>query len=70
MTSERARALRGLYAVTPGIADTGKLVAQVSACLEGGAALVQYRAKDLAQALRLEQARRAGRGLPRSTAFP
>jgi thiamine-phosphate pyrophosphorylase len=58
MTSEHARALRGLYAVTPGTADTGKLVAQVGACLEGGAALVQYRAKDLAHDLKLEQARR------------
>jgi thiamine-phosphate pyrophosphorylase len=58
MTSEHARALRGLYAITPGIADTAKLLAQVTACLEGGAALVQYRAKDLPHALRLEQARR------------
>jgi thiamine-phosphate pyrophosphorylase len=57
MTSERARALRGLYAVTSGVADTGKLLAQVNACLDGGAALVQYRAKDLPGALKLEQAR-------------
>jgi len=50
--------LRGLYAITPGTADTALLVRQVEAVLEGGAALVQYRAKDLAPALRLEQARR------------
>ena len=50
--------LRGLYAITPGHADTALLVRQVEAALEGGAALVQYRAKELAPALRLEQARR------------
>jgi thiamine-phosphate pyrophosphorylase len=52
----RAR-LRGLYAVTPEIRDTGRLVAAVSAALAGGAALVQYRAKSVAPALGLEQAR-------------
>ena len=52
--------LRGLYAVTPEEADTERLVERVAACLAGGAALVQYRAKSLAFDARLEQARRLG----------
>ncbi len=55
MTSERIP-MRGLYAITPEIEDTGALVAKVEACLAGGAALVQYRAKRLAPAAALEQA--------------
>jgi thiamine-phosphate pyrophosphorylase len=58
MTSDSARAeLRGLYAITPELSDTRLLVARVEQCLAGGAALVQYRAKDAAPALVLEQAR-------------
>ncbi len=56
MTS-RAR-LRGLYAITPEMADTRALLAKVEAAIAGGAALVQYRAKTLAPALRAEQAAR------------
>jgi thiamine-phosphate pyrophosphorylase len=56
MTS-RAAGLRGLYAVTPGIADTARLVAAVEAALAGGAVMLQYRAKDAPAALALEQAR-------------
>lgn len=52
-----ARRLRGLYAITPESGDTAGLVARVRAALEGGAALVQYRAKQRAPALALEQAR-------------
>ena len=55
MSAERSRrsALRGLYAITPEEPDTARLVGKVAACLEGGAALVQYRAKSLpAQMLR------------------
>jgi thiamine-phosphate pyrophosphorylase len=48
--------LRGLYAVTPDEADTGRLETRVSAALRGGAALVQYRNKSATPALRLEQA--------------
>ena len=48
--------LRGLYAVTPELADTRALLAKVEAAIAGGAALVQYRAKTLAAALRREQA--------------
>jgi thiamine-phosphate pyrophosphorylase len=58
MTSERGARLRGLYAITPEMADTGALCARVSQCLAGGAALVQYRAKSVGAALALEQARR------------
>ena len=58
MGSELGERLRGLYAITPEIADTAELVARVEQCLEGGAALVQYRAKRAAPALALEQARR------------
>ena len=52
----RARRLRGLYAVTPDLADTALLVAKASAALEGGAAALQYRNKAADGALRREQA--------------
>jgi thiamine-phosphate pyrophosphorylase len=58
MRSEHAPRLRGLYAVTPGIADTSVLVARVEAALLGGASLVQYRAKDASRELALAQAKR------------
>ncbi|HQR52119.1 MAG TPA: thiamine phosphate synthase [Burkholderiales bacterium] len=48
--------LRGLYAITPECADTGRLVGLVAAALAGGARLVQYRSKAPDEALRLEQA--------------
>ena len=56
MTSERAR-LRGLYAVTPGIAKTALLCERVREALAGGAAMIQYRAKDAGRVLALEQSR-------------
>ncbi len=56
MASERR--LRGLYAVTPETEDTEDLVRRAEACLAGGAALLQYRAKGIAPTLALEQARR------------
>ena len=58
MTSEARARLRGLYAVTPAMEDTARLVALVEECIAGGAGLVQYRAKRAAPALALEQARR------------
>lgn len=58
MASEAMRGLRGLYAITPELADTQALAEKVEACIAGGAALVQYRAKDAAPALALAQARR------------
>ena len=57
MPSDRG-ALRGLYAITPQTEDTEGLVARTRLCLDGGARLVQYRAKMLDPALALEQARR------------
>lgn len=49
--------VRGLYAVTPDIADTAELLVKVEAALAGGAGLLQYRNKTASAALRLEQAR-------------
>ncbi len=51
-----ARALRGLYAITPDLADTRLLVARVEAAIAGGAAAIQYRNKTANVALRREQA--------------
>jgi thiamine-phosphate pyrophosphorylase len=56
MRPDAAR-LRGLYAVTPALADTELLVARVRSAIAGGAALVQYRAKDAGPGLALVQAR-------------
>ncbi|MGZ5092668.1 MAG: thiamine phosphate synthase [Burkholderiales bacterium] len=47
---------RGLYAVTPDVADTQALVAQVSAAIMGGTRFVQYRNKIATAGVRLEQA--------------
>ena len=58
MTREARARLRGLYAVTPEMQDTARLVTMVEECIAGGARLVQYRAKHAGAALALEQARR------------
>jgi thiamine-phosphate pyrophosphorylase len=58
MKSNARFALSGLYAITPAMADTDALLERVALALDGGAALVQYRAKDFQPALALEQARR------------
>ena len=50
-------AVRGLYAVTPDLADTDALLVQVDAALAGGARVVQYRNKTGGDTLKLEQAR-------------
>jgi thiamine-phosphate pyrophosphorylase len=52
----RAARLRGLYAVTPDLADTADLVARVEAAVRGGATAVQYRGKTADAALRRAQA--------------
>lgn len=57
MTAERGRALRGLYAITPGTSDTARLERLARAALEGGAAILQYRAKEVPAGLALVQAR-------------
>jgi thiamine-phosphate pyrophosphorylase len=49
--------LRGLYAVTPETVDTASLVERARMALEGGARLLQYRAKSLDRAAALHQAR-------------
>lgn len=49
--------IRGLYAVTPDLADTSALLGKVEAALAGGARLLQYRNKTADAALKLEQAR-------------
>lgn len=48
--------IRGLYAVTPDIADTTDLLAKVEAALAGGARSLQYRNKSADATLRLAQA--------------
>jgi thiamine-phosphate pyrophosphorylase len=58
--TEGAGRVRGLYAVTPDLADTDALAAKVAAAIEGGARVVQYRSKALPPAARREQARRLG----------
>jgi thiamine-phosphate pyrophosphorylase len=52
----RARLLRGLYAVTPDLADTALLVARVEAAISGGAVAIQYRSKTTDRALASTQA--------------
>jgi thiamine-phosphate pyrophosphorylase len=50
----------GLYVVTPGWVSTERLLLAVESALMGGASVVQYRAKALDDALRLEQAQALG----------
>ena len=57
MTGSERGALRGLYAITPETNDTESLVARVRLAIDGGARLVQYRAKAIERALALRQAR-------------
>jgi thiamine-phosphate pyrophosphorylase len=54
--SEGRARLRGLYAITPESDDLPRLLALVHAALDGGARLVQYRAKQLAARERMHQA--------------
>jgi thiamine-phosphate pyrophosphorylase len=49
--------LRGLYAITPDIADTAALAAKVEQALKAGVAMLQYRNKLLSKDKRLLQAR-------------
>jgi thiamine-phosphate pyrophosphorylase len=48
--------LRGLYAITPDIADRRRLRELVGRALEGGIAALQYRCKSLPSSQRLEEA--------------
>jgi thiamine-phosphate pyrophosphorylase len=49
--------LRGLYAVTPDIADTGALLLRAEQALKAGVALLQYRNKIISKDKRLLQAK-------------
>lgn len=61
--------LRGLYAITPDVVDTARLVAIVGEAIAGGAVLVQYRNKTADPTLALDQAR-ALRALTRTARVP
>jgi thiamine-phosphate pyrophosphorylase len=52
------KTVSGLYAVTPGLADSALLTSKVEAALRGGAHVVQYRNKTADERLRREQALR------------
>lgn len=49
--------IKGLYAITPDIADTDLLLKTVEAALQGGASVLQYRNKAANQQLQTQQAR-------------
>lgn len=49
--------IRGLYAVTPDLEDTGDLISRVRGALAGGARVIQYRNKAAGPDTRLAQAR-------------
>jgi thiamine-phosphate pyrophosphorylase len=49
--------MRGLYAITPDIADTAELARRVEQALKSGVALLQYRNKAISKDKRLLQAR-------------
>ncbi len=55
------KTVSGLYAVTPGLADSALLTSKVEAALRGGARMVQYRNKTADERLRLDQALRIAR---------
>jgi len=48
--------VRGLYAVTPELTDSMVLISKVDAALRGGASVIQYRSKSIADSLRRTQA--------------
>lgn len=48
--------IAGLYAITPELDDTARLLAGCDAALRGGARVLQYRNKSAGRALRLEHA--------------
>lgn len=49
--------MRGLYAITPELADSARLLALAHAALDGGAAVLQYRNKHAGAAQRVREAR-------------
>jgi thiamine-phosphate pyrophosphorylase len=67
--ANRRAALRGLYAITPEVAEAGRLLRLVESALDGGARIVQFRVKSLARRDRLQRAQALlrlcrGRGVP------
>lgn len=56
--TDRTHRVRGLYAVTPDLADTDTLIGKVRAAIEGGARAVQYRDKSPARAAQRARALR------------
>jgi thiamine-phosphate pyrophosphorylase len=56
MTKLSHTSIKGLYAVTPDIAEVDLLCEQVALVLKGGAKLIQYRNKGAPPPLRLKQA--------------
>lgn len=56
MTQQPHYNIKGLYAVTPDVADVELLCEKVEATLAGGAALIQYRNKHANEAMRRQQA--------------
>lgn len=52
----RAQRIRGLYAVTPDLADTHELAVRVAAAVDGGASAIQYRNKVADESTRRIQA--------------
>ena len=61
--------MRGLYAITPDVADTRLLVRKVEQALESGVAMLQYRNKALSKDKRLLQAKELA-GLARGYGVP
>ena len=57
----RASRVAGLYAVTPDTDDTARLVADVTAAIDGGARVIQYRNKSQPSGVRLAQAQALAR---------
>ena len=56
-SSIKGFSIKGLYAVTPDIADTDLLVKKVEAALQGGVSILQYRNKQANHKLQTQQAR-------------
>lgn len=67
--SHKTPAIKGLYVITPDMADTTELLRRIRLALSGGASVVQYRNKLVDAALRLQQAK-ALRILTREFAVP
>jgi thiamine-phosphate pyrophosphorylase len=53
----KARAIKGVYALTPDSSDSGDLLRRVKLALSGGVQVLQYRNKIADAALRMQQAR-------------